>query len=213
MKASVITIIDNDRSRQAADRCIQSGKKNNLEIAYFKAWTPKDSPIKLASQENIPIEGFDEKYSRFDNVLAAFLSHYWLWKMTAAGATPHVIFEHDAVMTSPIPQLNGDIVNLGAPSYGKFNTPTTLGEGSLVSKPYFPGAHAYYITPKGAQQLVDKAKTVSACPTDIFINNNNFSNLKEYYPWCAEARDSFTTIQNEIGCQAKHNYGETYEII
>ena len=212
MKASVITIIDNDRSRQVADRCIKSAARNGLTTAYFKAFTPQSNPIKIAEAEEIAIEGFKEKYSRFENTLAAFLSHYWLWKMTAAGTQPHVIFEHDAVMTGPIPHLNGDIVNLGAPSYGKFYTPTTLGEGPLVSKPYFPGAHAYYVTPNGAQQLIDKAKT-HGCPTDIFINNNNFSNLKEYYPWCAEARDSFTTIQNEIGCQAKHNYGETYEII
>ena len=206
MKASVITIIDNDRSRIAADRCIQSAARNGLHVDYFKAFVPTDSPMKIASDEQIPIDLFEEKYSRFNNCLAAFLSHYWLWKMTAVGTHPHVIFEHDAVATSPIPtNLTGDIVNLGKPSYGKFNTPTTLGEGPLMSKQYFPGAHAYYITPKGAQQLVDKAKT-HAGPTDIFINNNNFNNLKEYYPWCAEARDSFTTIQNETGCQAKYNY-------
>jgi len=212
MKASVITILDNIKSRQAADRCIKSAAKNGLQVAYFKAITPKDFPMKIASEEHIPIEGFEEKYSRFENCLSAFLSHYWLWKMTAAGTMPHIIFEHDAVVVNSIPTIYGDIVNLGKPSYGKFNTPTSLGEGPLVSKQYFPGAHAYYVTPKGAQQLIDKAK-VDACPTDIFINNANFKNLKEYYPWCAEARDNFTTIQNEVGCQAKHNYGETYEIL
>jgi len=212
MKASVITILDSVRSRQVADRCIQSGLKNGISTAYFKAITPKDSPMKIASDENIPIDGFEEVYSRFDNCLAAFLSHYWLWKMTAAGTQPHVIFEHDAVVTERIPFLRGDIVNLGKPSYGKWNTPLFLGEGPLTTKPYFPGAHAYYVTPKGAQQLVDKAKT-HACPTDIFLNKNNFDNLKEVYPFCAEAKDNFTTIQKTQGCLAKHNYGETYEII
>ena len=214
MKASVIPIIDNDRSRQVADRCISSGRKNGIEIAYFTAFTPANDPIKIAESEGIPLDGFREKYSRFHNTLAAFLSHYWLWKVTAAGTEGHLIFEHDAVILDPIHlALVGDIVNLGKPSYGKFNTPMTLGEGPLISKPYFPGAHGYYISPKGAQQLVDKAKTSAACPTDIFINTNNFNNLKEYYPWPVEARDSFTTIQNETGCLAKHNYGETYEII
>jgi len=212
MKASVITIIDNVRSRQSADRCIRSGAANGLDIAYFKAITPKDSPLKISSEENIPIEGFDEQYSRFDNCLSAFLSHYWLWKMTAAGTQPHIIFEHDAVVVDRIPHLSGDIVNLGKPSYGKFNIPNVLGEGPLVSKQYFPGAHGYYITPKGAQMLINKAKT-HAGPTDIFINNKNFANIKEYYPWPVEARDSFTTIQNTSGCLAKHNYGDTYEII
>jgi len=36
--------------------------------------------------------------------------------------------------------------------------------------------------------------------------------LQEYWPWPVEAHDSFTTIQNENGCLAKHNYGETYGI-
>jgi GR25 family glycosyltransferase involved in LPS biosynthesis len=116
-------------------------------------------------------------------------------------------------MVSPLPNVfHGDIVNLGKPSYGKWNTPTFLGEGPLTSKAYFPGAHAYYITPKGAQQLIDQAY-IDAGPTDIFINKSHFNDLKECYPWPAEAKDSFTTIQNEIGCQAKHNYGEAYEII
>jgi GR25 family glycosyltransferase involved in LPS biosynthesis len=212
MKASVITILDNIKSRQAADRCIKSAERNGLKVSYFKAITPKDSPLKISSQEEIPIGLFEEKYSRFDNCLSAFLSHYWLWKMTAAGTEPHIIFEHDAVVVNSVPNLKGDIVNLGKPSYGKFNTPNVLGEGPLVSKRYFPGAHAYYITPKGAQQLIDKAKT-HACPTDIFINKDTFPDVKEYYPWIAEARDNFTTIQNQTGCLAKHNYGETYEIL
>ena len=213
MKASVITIINNDRSRQVADRCIRSAKKNGLHVDYFTAITPDSIPMKIASEENIPIDGFEEKYSRFENCLSAFLSHYWLWKITAVGTQPHVIFEHDAVVVSPIPtNLKGDIVNLGKPSYGKWNSPTFLGEGPLTTKPYFPGAHAYYITPKGAQQLIDKAKT-NAGPTDIFINKNHFNNLKEVFPFCAEAKDSFTTIQNVTGCVAKHNYGEAYDII
>lgn len=213
MKASVITIVENIRSRQVAARCIQSADANGLHVDYFSAITPDSDPLKIASQENIPIEGFEEKYSRFTSCLSAFLSHYWLWKVTAAGTHPHVIFEHDAVMVSPLPNIiRGDIVNLGKPSYGKWNTPTFLGEGPLTSKAYFPGAHAYYITPKGAQQLIDQAY-INAGPTDIFINKSHFNDLKECYPWPVEAKDSFTTIQNEIGCQAKHNYGEAYEII
>ena len=213
MKASVITIISNERSRQVADRCIRSASNYGLNVAYFKAITPEDSPIKIASQEQIPCERFEEKYSRFSNCLSAFLSHYWLWKTTAAGTQPHIIFEHDAVMVNSLPTtINGDIVNLGRPSYGKFKTPTFLGVGPLTSKRYFPGAHAYYITPKGAQQLIDKAKT-HAGPTDIFMNLDNFSDLKEYYPWPVEAKDSFTTIQNETGCVAKHNYGVAYDIV
>ena len=51
-----------------------------------------------------------------------------------------------------------------------------------------------------------------ARPTDVFLNIESFPWLEEYYPWPVKADDSFTTIQNEFGCYAKHNYGETYGI-
>jgi hypothetical protein len=31
-------------------------------------------------------------------------------------------------------------------------------------------------------------------------------NIKELWPQVVEAQDSFTTIQNELGCVAKHSY-------
>ena len=65
--------------------------------------------------------------------------------------------------------------------------------------------------PEGAKQLVYEA-TSSGKPTDVYLHTDTFSWLQEYYPWPAEARDNFTTIQNVNGCLAKHNYNEDYEI-
>ena len=59
--------------------------------------------------------------------------------------------------------------------------------------------------------MINEAQ-LTAGPTDVYIHSNKFT-LGEYYPWVAEARDSFTTIQSAQGCYAKHNYGESYEII
>jgi len=42
---------------------------------------------------------------------------------------------------------------------------------------------------------------------------DTFPWLQEYYPFVARADDSFTTIQVERGCLAKHNYKDGYEII
>jgi GR25 family glycosyltransferase involved in LPS biosynthesis len=82
----------------------------------------------------------------------------------------------------------------------------------LVSKPYFPGAHAYMLKPAGAKAFIAKAHE-KPLPTDIFINKVNFPWLEEYYPWPVEARDTFTTIQKVEGCLAKHNYNDDYKII
>ena len=213
MKAFVITLMDNEKSVHSADRCIESAKKFGIEVQKHKAYTPSDSPIKISSEKQIPIENFEEKYSRFDNCLAAFLSHHSLWEKCLKDREPMLILEHDAVFVNSLPTLfKNPIVSIGKPSYGKYNNPQHLGEGPLASKRYFPGAHGYYIDPAGALALIEKAKTHSV-PTDLFINLDFFPYLQEYYPWPVEAHDKFTTIQNTIGCQAKHNYGKDYKII
>lgn len=214
MKSFVITIQSEKRSVQVADRCIRSGKKYGIEIEKFNAITPIDNPFIIAEQEGIDASGFQEIYSRLPNCLSAFLSHYFLWKKTVEINEPILILEHDAVIVDNIPIFKPfqHILNLGKPSYGKSISPMKLGVNPLTSKQYFPGAHAYIIKPSGAKYLIEAAK-ISARPTDIFLHKDRFPWLEEYYPWPVEARDSFTTIQSEIGCKAKHNYGETYEII
>jgi GR25 family glycosyltransferase involved in LPS biosynthesis len=212
MKSYVITIMDNEDSVRAAQRCIESMPEYNVQM--FPAITPKDNPIAIAEQRGIPTNNFEEIYSKFENCLAAFLSHNTLWERCARDKEEYQIFEHDAVAVSPIPKLinHNGCISLGKPSYGRYNTPPILGVNKLVSKKYFPGAHAYRLKPKGAQLIIESAR-MYARPTDVFLNLDLFPWLQEYYPWAVEARDTFTTIQNRNGCFAKHNYKEGYEIV
>lgn len=215
MKSFVITIQDEPRSVEVAKRCIQSAAKHGRSVNMFDAVTPRNTDIyKMIEDEGIDINGFKEKYSRLDSCVAAFLSHYSLWKLSIASSSPITIFEHDAVV---LDQLNTTIpfdkcITLGKPSYGRFNTPTFIGSGPLTQKPYFGGAHAYSVNPAGAKELVDQAK-ILAKPTDVFLHIDTFPWLQEHYPWRVEARDVFTTIQKTEGCLAKHSYGEDYAII
>ena len=207
MKHYVITIMDNERSIRAAERCIQSGKSvGGITIEHWKATTPRDDIYKIAEQEYINTAAIDEVYSRTSNCLAAYLSHYRLWKECVELNQEITIFEHDAVC---INNINSHIaynacISLGKPSYGSFNTPTKLGVNPLTSKRYFPGAHAYRLKPAAAQMFIQEAR-MAARPTDVFLNVDIFPFLEEYYPWPVEARDSFTTIQTDAGCHAKHN--------
>ena len=219
-KAYVITIIDNERSLQVAKRCAKSAAYYGIDdVELFKATTPKDDPIKMLKDRGIEPAGFTEVYSRAERCMSAFLSHHRLWEQCAEeNDEPYIIFEHDAIMTGQlgvIPRMHWDapvLVSIGAPSYGKFHTPSKLGLNKLVSKQYLPGAHAYMINSSAAKALITRAK-IDASPTDVFIHNDRFDFLNELYPYIAEAKDSFTTIQKEQGCLAKHGYGEAYEII
>lgn len=213
MKAKVITLIHNSQSIEVAERCIASGKKFGHEIKMFRAITPMDEPLEMLENKGIAPNSFDEKYSRNLNCISAFLSHHTLWERCVEDNETYVIFEHDAVMTAPIPtQPFRYAMNIGEPSYGKFNIPRQLGVNPLTTKRYFPGAHAYMVTPAGAKLLIENAP-MYARPTDVYLNLDTFPWLQEYYPFVAKAKDSFTTIQVEEGCVAKHNWREGYKII
>ena len=213
MKNYVITMSQTPKSVEAAERCITSGKRYGLEIQNWEATTPNELLSALLFDAGIEPEGFKEKYSRLDNCMAAFHSHWSLWKHCTEIKEDVTIFEHDAVLVDYIPSMpfNG-CISLGKPSYGKFNVPPILGKNKLVSKRYFPGAHAYRVSPWGAQRLIDESRR-KARPTDVFLHLDVFPWLEEYYPWPAEARDTFTTIQKTEGCLAKHNYNGSYKII
>jgi len=214
MRAFVITINSNVQSRLSAERCIASGKKYGLNIETMAAITPKDDVDKLCANVGIVnTEKFGDKYSKRDNCIACFLSHYTLWKTCISLNEPVAIFEHDAIVTGPLPSTPPNFVgNIGQPSFGKFNTPATIGWGSLRSKPYFPGCHAYIVTPMGAKLLIKRARR-EAGPTDVFLHISRFGWLQEYYPYCAYADDSFSTVQNHKGTVSKHNYSSKYELI
>ena len=214
MKSFVITIESIEKSVQAANRCIKTGKKYGFEIEKFKATTPADNPIEIIHKLGISPQGFVEKYSRRENCIAAFLSHYYLWKKAVDTNENIIIFEHDAIITGSLPEnfKFNKVITFSKPSYGKFNTPMKIGVDGLVQKQYFGGAHGYIVSPEGAKILIEKSK-IEAAPTDVFLNLDLFPWLEELYPWICIASDSFTTIQKEAGCLAKHRYDETYEII
>lgn len=212
MRNFVITIQGNDRSEAAAGQCVASGKRHGMDIEYYDAFTPKDCRGYI-EEEKINDKLFNNNvYSREDNARAAFCSHFSIWQYCADTNEEVTIFEHDAILVAPIPEFSyNGCISLGKPSYGKFNVPPNLGANRLVSKRYFPGAHAYRLKPNAAKVLVDRAR-LEAQPTDIFLNIETFPFLEEYYPWPVEVRESFSTIQKTQGCLAKHMYNKDYVI-
>ena len=160
------------------------------------------------------ISGLHEAYSRIANCAAAFHSHYSLWKHCIELDEQIMILEHDAIFVNQVPKVINfnKCISLGHPSYGNWNQATKLGVSPLFSKRYFPGAHAYIVKPTACKEFIHRATNILARPTDVFLHIDSFPWLEEYYPWPVKADDNFTTIQNQAGCFAKHNYGETYDI-
>ena len=123
-QAFVITVQSIPESVEASDRCIVSGAKYGLEITGYEGFTPADNPGKYLKERGVSLEGFKEVYSRTDRCIAAFCSHFSLWEWSRDTNKEVIIFEHDAVMTSPLPLMHYEwAITFGKPSYGKYKTP------------------------------------------------------------------------------------------
>jgi len=215
MKAFVITIMDNHLSNQAADRCITSAKRYGIEVEKFPAITPRcENFDRLVEENKLMVSNFESGHSKKENAHACFLSHLFLWKKSVNENIDVMILEHDAVFVNRVPALLGfhKVITIGQPSYGVYNTPMTLGTQPLAQKEYSKGAHSYVVRPEGAKELLSKVSDYSR-PTDVYLNIMNFPWLEEYYPWPVKVDDSFSTIQHQQGCIAKHNYQKGIELI
>ena len=68
MKMYVITIMDNEKSVQVADRCIQSGLVFGNKIEKHLAYTPQNCNVyEELKKLKYPEALFHEKYSRPEN--------------------------------------------------------------------------------------------------------------------------------------------------
>lgn len=200
----IITLMDVPESRAAAERCAQSVHAHGLESRLFPAFTPADDPRAIFAHNQWPTAKFDHnRFSRPLPCMACFASHADLWRICHTTATPMVICEHDAVMVRPLPDCGLALcINLGKPSYGRWKQPS-CGLGPLVSKPHFPGAHAYFLHPHAAGELLRVARH-AAEPTDVYLSYKRFLWLRESFPYPFECDQRISTIQNPAGCQAKH---------
>jgi len=219
MKGYVVTILEMPESIRVAERCVESGKQFNIDVEIFPA-VFKDVAMAELEKEQLFIPTVEDErkllpsYNRQESnrnaVLGNFVSQYRVWKKILDSKEPGIVLEHDAVFVDVVPNLEGqgDIINIGKPSYGGFVKKSVAGVYPMFSKGggYIPGAHGYYVTPLGAEQLIAKAKKYGASPCDLYLNNKMFPDIKEIWPQVVEARDEFTTIQNERGCGAKHSY-------
>lgn len=217
-KGYVVTLENIPDSVRVAKRCIESGKKYNVNVEMFPAvWRDDvDNAIKSA---RLKVDLKWKHIPTYKAQIANFLSQYKVWQRIRRGNKPAIVLEHDAVFTMPVREdleTFGDLISLGKPSYGEFTRRRWTCVKPLFSKEggNVPGAHGYFVTPTGAQELISKAREVGAGPVDSFLHLDNFPNFLEAYPWPIEVIDEFTTIQDEQTIKLKLNVDfAAYKII
>lgn len=214
IKKRVIVVEPIQETIELGNRLIESGNNHscpNIELFYGI------NPIQYSPKGLFIKERFDDRsftlnqYSVPERAMSCFLSHYRLWKECAeTDNCIMMIFEHDAIFTrnfdeSILTKFKA-ILNIGAPSFGNFKTSNYQGIQPLFSKQYMPGAHAYIINTYGAKELISRIHGKPE-PTDVYISNKRFPGLiEEYNPHFCIVDDSFTTVQLDNGCLAKHSY-------
>ena len=151
-----------------------------------------------------------------DSEIATFYSHYNLWSKCLELNENILILEHDAELIESIDvnelsNFDGDLLNLGKPNWG---ARVWKGEGILereicdgfhdIHKPengecqcntqWLFGAHAYVITPNGAEKLIKSAKSEGILPADTFLRQEVIT-IHDKLPHSFIQKQSFSLIQ------------------
>jgi len=79
-----------------------------------------------------------------------FLSHYMLWNTCILYNQPIVILEDDAIVLAPMSHIDSELDLI------KLHAPRRAGQSKLGH--WAPGAFAYWLSPAGAQKLVEFSK-------------------------------------------------------
>ena len=216
MKARVITLIDDEYSVRAAERCVDSA---NIPVEVFMAVTRDDAPDLMKDLEldwtwGTGYRGMIHKPYGGDHWsrVACFLSHYMLWTQCAKLDEELLILEHDAVFIRDFEPFEYDSICMindprGATPKGEWWAGEMIkrGEGTWPKTEVFSnerpdglaGGSAYLIKPHAAKLLLRIVDMVGAWPNDAIICRQLISGLQERYPFVTVVRDSQSTIRRD----------------
>lgn len=160
-KTYIISLINTgtDKHLKSANewlpKCMDSCKQYNWQVDIFSAVNGYviDSTIWKEQELPCPTKSTNKEKKFIGDLPGAqgcFLSHYALWNTCISINEPIVILEDDAIVISPLRQinLNFDLV--------KLHSPRRAGQSKLGD--WSAGAFAYWISPAGAKKLVAFSK-------------------------------------------------------
>lgn len=156
-------IISHPASRAIAD-CVTSLRKYNWTFEIFPAINGYN--VTGQTWKSIGVQlSMDGKMSRRPGAQGCWMSHWQLWNRCITNNQPIVIMEHDAIVTGPWPEdldIEPELVKLYITAECKINP--AFGRWSK-------GAHAYTLTPRQAQQLIDYARANGAQAADKHLGD------------------------------------------
>ena len=171
--------IDDEVSLQYAEDCKTSCEQFGIECIMHEGVSRK------TNRELTRKFGYKINTFKYESEYCGTIGHIEIWKRIAASDEIGVVLEHDAVAVGDYSNLpfiaDGEIVFLGPRLYDRrdYNYPV----GSTIDYhevEFYAGAHAYAITPKTAQMMLDQlAETnVIQMPVDGLLGLKNKFGMK-----------------------------------
>ena len=170
--------IDKPISKEYAKICADSCDRVNLPWEYFQGWcdikgvyawalsgirlvTNEGRPIQLPPTDNIPI---NPNLSDAEKAECCTVGHAAIWKKIAEGPDEAaIVLEHDAIMLQPIdidiPENRIVVLGYKLPDPSRYDHETAGPPTEFIDIQGHEGAHAYAMTKKTAQFLINEIET------------------------------------------------------
>ena len=220
IEKAYILYIDEPKSIEWANETVASCIEHKVPYELFKGYrglSCTDLTYKTGWVCGRPgLENEDEQYVREYN---AALGHIRIWEKIAAGDDPCAILEHDAIVKADFTKLemHGDVMFLGprVDSRHDYECPTGL-EVEYLPTRRFEGLHAYVLSPKTAQFLLDKVKEMRRIlPTEAMLSVRNpfdmdLRMVDPAFVVCEIGGRKSFTMQDEVTIPQNFKYGDAF---
>jgi FkbM family methyltransferase len=173
-KAYILRNEENEISLEYSKTCAESCERIGLQYEFVNGPYYK-TPDELWKDSNI-IKDYQSTIQPPN--ASASESHFRIWKRIVENKETAIILEHDALMLHPV-NMNiphGKLVNLGYKLYDhqRYNAKAAGPPTELIDIEHHHGCHAYAITYKTAEMLLDQLKQKGlqiACDNMFFIRD------------------------------------------
>ncbi len=212
LKAYCITLPDSPKAVKGYTRCIKSAEKFGYQVEPFHGVKWEDA-MGFIKKRNMPINFIDPHFfdtpDKISRVIGCFASHLLLWEKVREIDEPVVILEHDAFFVAPISaevvEKTVYLCNLGRPVKHRIdamyqNSVRKVEQFSkglhLIRYMYLMGAHAYLITPAGAEILLKSADLYGMKHVDRFISAAYLPEFHDFAPWPVHTDSKYRVLKS-----------------
>lgn len=211
LQNAYILYIDEPRSIQYMNECMRSCKEfpgiNPIAVLGYKGANYEDICQEF-SVGIIPyyVNQMEQNGDTINKAFSCTAGHMKIWQMIVESGEPGVVLEHDAIIKGPLSSLeiNDDVVLWLGPRIeyeNDYNFPVGSNVDT-VDVDRWEGTHAYAITPKTAQYLLDCMKRYGL--NDSIDGQLGMRNMFDMKFQTVDPPVAVAVVGNRVSCIESH---------